>query len=58
MKKGAVSPLYLHLACEELRSFAVFEKVRGLPDHMTHNSRGAVIGIVMMMLMMVMMCCR
>ncbi|KAJ8397340.1 hypothetical protein AAFF_G00438890 [Aldrovandia affinis] len=28
MKKGAVSPLYLHLACEELRSFAVFEKMK------------------------------
>lgn len=28
MKKGAVSPLYLHLACEELRSFASFEKMK------------------------------
>ncbi|KAL4657224.1 telomerase protein component 1 isoform X1 [Arapaima gigas] len=28
MKKGAVSPLYLHLACKELRSFAVFEKMK------------------------------
>ncbi|XP_010888175.2 telomerase protein component 1 [Esox lucius] len=27
MKKGAVSPLYLHLACEELRAFASFEKM-------------------------------
>lgn len=27
MKKGAVSPLYLHLACETLRNFASFEKV-------------------------------
>ncbi|KAJ8268578.1 hypothetical protein COCON_G00137500 [Conger conger] len=27
MKKGAACPLYLHLACEELRSFAVFEKM-------------------------------
>ncbi|XP_046882661.1 telomerase protein component 1 [Hypomesus transpacificus] len=27
-KKGAVSPLYLHLACEELRSFASFEKMK------------------------------
>lgn len=26
-KKGAVSPLYLHLACEDLRNFASFEKV-------------------------------
>ncbi|KAL0966294.1 hypothetical protein UPYG_G00293480 [Umbra pygmaea] len=28
MKKGAVSPLYLHLACEELRNFASFEKMK------------------------------
>ncbi|XP_023688332.2 telomerase protein component 1 isoform X2 [Paramormyrops kingsleyae] len=28
MKKGSISPLYLHLACEELRSFAVFEKMK------------------------------
>lgn len=27
-KKGAVSPLYLHQACEDLRSFASFDKVR------------------------------
>jgi len=27
MKKGSVSPLYLHLACEELRNYASFEKV-------------------------------
>lgn len=27
MKKGAVSPLYLHLACEDLRNFASFDKV-------------------------------
>lgn len=27
-KKGAVSPLYLHLACEDLRNFASFDKVR------------------------------
>lgn len=26
-KKGAASPLYLHLACEELRNFASFDKV-------------------------------
>ena len=26
-KKGAASPLYLHLACEDLRSFASFDKV-------------------------------
>ncbi|KAM9458628.1 telomerase protein component 1 isoform 1-T2 [Salvelinus alpinus] len=28
MKKGAVSPLYLHLACEDLRNFASFEKMK------------------------------
>ncbi|XP_062386572.1 telomerase protein component 1-like [Sardina pilchardus] len=28
MKKGAVSPLYLHHACEELRSYASFEKMK------------------------------
>ncbi|XP_036374733.1 telomerase protein component 1 [Megalops cyprinoides] len=28
MKKGAVSPLYLRLACKELRSFAIFEKMK------------------------------
>ncbi|XP_066579080.1 telomerase protein component 1 isoform X2 [Amia ocellicauda] len=28
MKKGSVSPLYLRLACEELRAFAVFEKMK------------------------------
>ncbi|XP_015251183.1 PREDICTED: telomerase protein component 1 [Cyprinodon variegatus] len=27
-KKGAVSPLYLHLACEDLRNFASFEKLK------------------------------
>lgn len=27
MKKGAVSPFYLHLACETLRNFASFDKV-------------------------------
>lgn len=27
MKKGAASPLYLHLACEDLRNFASFDKV-------------------------------
>ncbi|CAK6973113.1 LOW QUALITY PROTEIN: telomerase protein component 1 [Scomber scombrus] len=35
MKKGAGSPLYLHLACEDLRNFASFDKlkesVQGLP---------------------------
>ncbi|KAK7159508.1 hypothetical protein R3I94_005751 [Phoxinus phoxinus] len=28
MKKGSVSPLYLHLACEELRNYASFEKMK------------------------------
>ncbi|KAJ8012283.1 hypothetical protein DPEC_G00067060 [Dallia pectoralis] len=28
MKKGAASPLYLHLACDELRNFASFEKMK------------------------------
>lgn len=27
MKRGAVSPLYLHLACEDLRNFASFDQV-------------------------------
>ncbi|XP_035764298.1 telomerase protein component 1 [Neolamprologus brichardi] len=27
-KKGAVSPLYLHLACEDLRNFASFDKLK------------------------------
>lgn len=27
MKKGAVSPFYLQLACETLRNFASFDKV-------------------------------
>nr|XP_040028059.1 telomerase protein component 1 isoform X1 [Gasterosteus aculeatus aculeatus] len=28
MKKGAASPLYLHLACEDLRNFASFDKLK------------------------------
>ncbi|XP_028988903.1 telomerase protein component 1 [Betta splendens] len=28
MKSGAVSPLYLHLACEDLRSFASFDRLK------------------------------
>ncbi|KAL1280682.1 hypothetical protein QQF64_015282 [Cirrhinus molitorella] len=28
MKKGSVSPLYLHLACEELKNYASFEKMK------------------------------
>ncbi|KAM3604040.1 uncharacterized protein V6R79_005607 [Siganus canaliculatus] len=28
MKKGAVSPLYLHVACEDLRNFASFDKLK------------------------------
>ncbi|XP_054623593.1 telomerase protein component 1 isoform X2 [Dunckerocampus dactyliophorus] len=36
MKKGAESPLYLHMACEDLRNFASFDKLKeslqGLPQ--------------------------
>ncbi|CAJ1072532.1 Hypothetical predicted protein [Xyrichtys novacula] len=28
MKKGAVSPLYLHLACEDLRNYASFDRLK------------------------------
>ncbi|XP_070774707.1 telomerase protein component 1 [Enoplosus armatus] len=39
MKKGAVSPLYLHLACEDLRNFASFDKLTesllGLPQSLS-----------------------
>ncbi|XP_036939136.1 telomerase protein component 1 isoform X2 [Acanthopagrus latus] len=28
MKKGAVNPLYLHLACEDLRNYASFDKLK------------------------------
>ncbi|XP_031721049.1 telomerase protein component 1 [Anarrhichthys ocellatus] len=39
MKKGAVSPLYLHLACEDLRNFASFDKLKeslqGLPQSLS-----------------------
>ncbi|XP_026060883.1 telomerase protein component 1-like isoform X3 [Carassius auratus] len=28
MKKGSVSPLYLHLACEELKNYASFDKMK------------------------------
>ncbi|XP_076831908.1 telomerase protein component 1-like [Brachyhypopomus gauderio] len=28
MKKAAMSPLYLHLACEELRNYATFDKMK------------------------------
>ncbi|RXN33639.1 telomerase component 1 [Labeo rohita] len=28
MKKGSVSPLYLHLACEELKNYTSFEKMK------------------------------
>ncbi|XP_017266584.1 telomerase protein component 1 isoform X2 [Kryptolebias marmoratus] len=38
-KKGAASPLYLHLACEDLRSFASFDKLKenlqGLPQSLS-----------------------
>ncbi|XP_058486983.1 telomerase protein component 1 [Solea solea] len=39
MKKGAGSPLYLHLACEDLKNFASFDKlketVQGLPPSLS-----------------------
>ncbi|XP_059200044.1 telomerase protein component 1 [Centropristis striata] len=39
MKKGAVSPLYLHMACEDLRNFASFDKLKenllGLPQSLS-----------------------
>ncbi|XP_041659793.1 telomerase protein component 1 [Cheilinus undulatus] len=39
MKKGAVSPLYLQLACEDLRNFASFDKLKesllGLPQSLS-----------------------
>ncbi|XP_018533631.1 telomerase protein component 1 [Lates calcarifer] len=39
MKKGAVNPLYLHLACEDLRNFASFDKLKeslqGLPQSLS-----------------------
>ncbi|XP_028448639.1 telomerase protein component 1 isoform X2 [Perca flavescens] len=39
MKKGASSPLYLHLACEDLRNFASFDKLKeslqGLPQSLS-----------------------
>lgn len=38
MKGGAVSPLYLHLACEDLRSFASFEKVPYVLTHLCTSS--------------------
>ncbi|XP_034743030.1 telomerase protein component 1 isoform X2 [Etheostoma cragini] len=38
-KKGASSPLYLHLACEDLRNFASFDKLKesleGLPQSLS-----------------------
>ncbi|CAG5896404.1 unnamed protein product, partial [Menidia menidia] len=38
-KKGAASPLYLHLACDDLRSFASFDKLKeslqGLPQSLS-----------------------
>lgn len=38
MKGGAVSPLYLHLACEDLRSFASFDKVSYVLTHLCTSS--------------------
>ncbi|KAK2822733.1 hypothetical protein Q5P01_022798 [Channa striata] len=39
MKNGAASPLYLHLACEDLRNFASFDKLKdslqGLPQSLS-----------------------
>ncbi|CAJ1072834.1 telomerase protein component 1-like [Xyrichtys novacula] len=39
MKKGAVSPLYLHLACEDLRNYASFDKLKedlkGIPQSLS-----------------------
>ncbi|XP_076828071.1 telomerase protein component 1 isoform X2 [Brachyhypopomus gauderio] len=37
MKKGAESPLYLHLACEELRNFASFEKMKDRLQTLPHS---------------------
>ncbi|XP_029970146.1 telomerase protein component 1-like [Salarias fasciatus] len=39
MKKGALSPLYLHLACEDLRNFASFDRLKenvlGIPGSLS-----------------------
>lgn len=38
MKGGAASPLYLRLACEDLRSFASFDKVPYVLTHLCTSS--------------------
>ncbi|XP_026876678.2 telomerase protein component 1 [Electrophorus electricus] len=37
MKKGAESPLYLHLACEELRNYTSFEKMKDRLQALPHS---------------------
>ncbi|XP_028831338.1 telomerase protein component 1 [Denticeps clupeoides] len=37
MKKGAVSPLYLHFACEELRNYGSFEKMKENLQALPHS---------------------
>ncbi|KAG9331111.1 hypothetical protein JZ751_020245, partial [Albula glossodonta] len=37
MKRGAGTPLYLHLACEELRSYAVFEQMKASLQSLPHS---------------------
>ncbi|KAK1786294.1 hypothetical protein P4O66_017995 [Electrophorus voltai] len=37
MKKAAMSPLYLHLACEELRNYATFEKMKDSLQALPHS---------------------
>ncbi|XP_074545467.1 telomerase protein component 1-like [Halichoeres trimaculatus] len=37
MKKGAVSPLFLHLACEDLRNYASFDKLKESVDGMPQS---------------------
>ncbi|XP_070830732.1 telomerase protein component 1-like [Chaetodon trifascialis] len=37
MNKGAVSPLYLHLACEDLRNFATFDKLKESLQELPHS---------------------
>ncbi|XP_026229628.1 telomerase protein component 1-like isoform X2 [Anabas testudineus] len=37
MKNGAVSPLYLHLACEDLRNFASFDKLKDSLQHLPQS---------------------
>ncbi|XP_074544766.1 telomerase protein component 1-like [Halichoeres trimaculatus] len=37
MKKGAASPLFLHLACEDLRNYASFDKLKESVDGMPQS---------------------